>query len=317
MMQTLHTTDAVDDRALLDAYSSAVIGAAGAVSPAVAKIEARSRRGGSGSGFLFTPDGFILTNSHVVGGAKRLDVTLSDGRRFAGSLVGDDPETDLAVVRMEGDDLVAVTLGDSGSLRVGQLVVAIGNPFGFQFTVTAGVVIALGRSLRAISGRLIDDVVQTDAALNPGNSGGPLVTADGRVVGVNTAAIRGAQGLAFAIAINTASFVVGRLLRDGRIRRAYLGVAGQTVPILARVARFHALSADTGVFVASVEPSSPAADGGVRDGDIVIAVNGATVAGIDDLHRLLAEDAIGAPARITLLRGTERRDIVVRPSERR
>ncbi|HEV8674799.1 MAG TPA: trypsin-like peptidase domain-containing protein [Methylomirabilota bacterium] len=314
----------------LDAYSRAVIGAAEQVSPAVVNIEATQRRAGppgdgrrpdavrgSGSGFVFTPDGFVLTNSHVVHQAVRLEVTLADGRTFAAELVGDDPDTDLAVVRIPGADLVPARLGDSAALRVGQLVIAIGNPYGFQTTVTAGVVSALGRTLRATSGRLIDNVIQTDAALNPGNSGGPLVTAGGEVAGVNTAVIRPAQGICFAIAIDTAKFVAGRLIRDGRVRRSYIGVAGQTVPLPRRLVRAHALPAATGVLVLSVEPRSPAEQAGLGDGDVVVGFDGQPVPSIDALHRLLTEARVTAQVPIVVLRRAEKVTLAVVPEESR
>jgi S1-C subfamily serine protease len=329
----------------LDAYSEVVVRVAETVSPSVVKIEAESRRpaprprrqpqGGdppvaSGSGFIFTPDGYILTNSHVVRDARRLTVALLDGRRLPASIVGDDPHTDLAVIRIDpppagerpsspadplGSPLVPARLGNSSALRVGQLVVAIGNPYGFDCTVTAGVVSALGRSLRAQSGRLIDDVIQTDAALNPGNSGGPLVDADGEVVGVNTAMIRPAQGLCFAIAMNTAAFVVSRLVRDGRIRRSYVGIGGQTVPLLRRVVRFHDLATETGALVISVEPGSPAAAGDLREGDIIVRYGDRWVGGVDDLHRILTEEQVGVPATLTVLRGVHKTSVDLVPGE--
>lgn len=316
----------LDDQVLLDAYSQAVVSAADKVSPAVVNVEVRHRvstshgvreaRGG-GSGFVFTPDGFILTNSHVVHGADRIEVALGDGRRYPAMLIGDDPGSDLAVLRIGAPDLAPAELGDSGQIRVGQLVIAIGNPLGFESSVTAGVVSALGRSLRSSSGRLIDDIIQTDAALNPGNSGGPLVTSDGRVIGVNTATIRPAQGICFAIGINTAKFVAGRLIRDGRIKRSYIGVVGQTIPLPRNVVRFHALEQDRGILVLSVEPASPAAEAGVRERDIVVALDGQRVSGIDDLQRLLTDVRIGALTRVMVLRGAEKLEIAVTPLETR
>ena len=316
----------VSDAALLDAYSQAVVGAVERVSPAVVNIEVhqavrsrrsgepRERRGG-GSGFIFTPDGLILTNSHVVHDASRIEVTLSDARRLPATTIGDDPATDLAVIRVDAPNLSAVTLGDSQQLRVGQVVIAIGNPYGFQSTVTAGVVSALGRSLRSYSGRLIEDVVQTDASLNPGNSGGPLVASDGRVIGVNTATILPAQGICFAIGINTAKFVASRLLRDGRIKRSYIGVSAQTVPVHRRLVRFYDLPKESGVVVLSAEPDSPSSKAGLREGDVIIALEGQPVAGVDDLHRLLTDVRVGVRCRITVLRGTEKLDLQVIPEE--
>src|SRR5580693_6896200 len=321
--------DRADDRSLLDAYSNAVTGAVERVSPSVVNIEVhqavpgagrarsgepRERRGG-GSGFIFTPDGLILTNSHVVHDAKRIEVTLSDGRRMPASAIGDDPASDLAVVRVDEPGLTAAALGDSQQLRVGQLVVAIGNPYGFQSTVTAGVVSALGRSLRSYSGRLIDDVIQTDAALNPGNSGGPLVDSTGRVVGVNTATILPAQGICFAIGINTAKFVASRLLRDGRIRRSYIGVSAQTVPVHRRVVRFYDLAKESGALVLSVEENSPAKRAELRDGDIIVALEGHAVAGVDDLHRVLTDVRAGATCSLTVLRHTEKLELKIVPEE--
>jgi len=318
------------DAALLDAYSQAVVTAAEKISPSVVKIdvaqevktrsgESRERQGG-GSGFVFTPDGLVLTNSHVVHGASRIHVSLSDGRHFPAYTIGDDAATDLAVIRMdvpghEAAGLIAAPLGDSQKLRVGQLAIAIGNPYGFQYTVTAGVVSALGRSLRSYSGRLIDDVIQTDASLNPGNSGGPLVTSDGAVVGVNTATIMGAQGLCFAIGINTAKFVASRLLRDGRIRRSYIGVEAQTVPLHRRLVRFYDLPQESGVVVAAVTPGSPAQRAGVRENDVIIALDGKSVAGVDDLHRLLTDARVGVSSTLTVLRWTEKLELNVHPAE--
>jgi S1-C subfamily serine protease len=320
----------LNDAALLDAYSQAVVGTAERLSPSVVKIDvaqaAKSRSGeprerqGGGSGFVFTPDGLILTNSHVVHEATRIQVSFADGRRFPASTIGDDPATDLAVVRVDipnndAPGMVVAPLGDSRKLRVGQLAIAIGNPYGFQYTVTAGVVSALGRSLRSYSGRMIDDVIQTDASLNPGNSGGPLVTSDGQVVGVNTATIMGAQGLCFAIGINTAKFVAGRLLQEGRIRRSYIGVEAQTTPLHRRLVRFYNLPQETGVVVISVTAGSPGQKAGLREGDVIVALDGQPVAGVDDLHRLLTEARVGISSALTVLRWTDKLDLAVVPEE--
>ena len=308
------------DDQLLDAYSAAVVAAAEIITPAVVNIEVRTkraqegeRRGGTGSGFLFTPDGFILTNSHVVTGALSIDVTLADGTRCKASIVGDDPHTDLAVVRVSAPSQVPAQLGDSDAVRPGQLAIAVGNPLGFQTTVTAGVVSALGRTMRAKSGRLIDSVIQTDAALNPGNSGGPLVNSRGEVIGVNTAVILPAQGICFAIGINTAKFVASRLIRDGRITRSYIGVAGQSVPLHRRVVRFYDLAGESGVLVAGVEQGSPAAAAGLREGDVIIAFDGLPVSSVDDLHRLLTEEHVGRRAEVTVIRLTEKLALPVVP----
>lgn len=305
------------DEVLLDGYSRAVIRAAEQVSPAVVNVEVRQRgpAGGSGSGFLFTPDGLLLTNSHVVHRATQITVSLTDGRRMHADLVGEDPDTDLAVLRIDAPGLAPVRLGDSRALRVGQVVIAIGNPYGFQYSVTAGVVSALGRSLRARSGRLIDDVIQTDAALNPGNSGGPLVTARGEVVGVNTAVILPAQGLCFAIPINTAKLVAGRLIKEGRIRRGYIGVGGQNVPILRRLVRAHHLPVETGILVVSVEDASPAQRAGLTEGDVIVRYGEHPVANIDDLHRLLIDEAVGVPSTLTVLRAVDLDTLAVVPAE--
>jgi S1-C subfamily serine protease len=317
------TPPAADDTTLLDAYSEAVIGAVDRVGPSVVSLAASARSGdrraGSGSGFVFTPDGLVITNSHVVDGASSVTVTLPDGHQVRGDIVGEDPDTDLAVVRIApaaaADRLAWASLGDSSAVRVGQMAIAIGNPYGFDCSVTAGVVSALGRSLRARTGRLMDDIIQTDAALNPGNSGGPLVTSRGEVIGVNTAVILPAQGLCFAIASNTVRFVVSKLLRDGRIRRSYIGVAGQKVPVSRRLARHHGLAVSSGILVASVEPASPAATAGLRDNDIIVAMGSDAVSGVDDLHRLLTEDRIGVPAAVTVLRGVDKRQITIVPGE--
>src|SRR5499427_3396039 len=314
------------DGPLLDAYSFAVTNAVDRISPSVAHIEVHQKAGqtrsgeprdrqGGGSGFVFTPDGLVLTNSHVVHEAVRIAVTLADGRRMPAALIGEDPASDLAVIRVDELGLTAAVLGDSQKLRVGQIAIAIGAPYGFQSTVTAGVVSALGRSLRSYSGRLIDDVIQTDAALNPGNSGGPLVDSLGRVVGVNTATIAPAQGICFAIGINTAKFVASRLLRDGRIRRSYIGVSAQTVPVHRRVVRFYDLTKETGALVLSVEDNSPAKRAGLREGDVIIGLEGQPVAGVDDLHRLLTEVRVGVSCSLTVLRWTEKLELQVVPEE--
>jgi len=312
---------AANESALLDAYSQAVVNAAETVSPAVVKIDVHKRGAGgaeargSGSGFIFTPDGLILTNSHVAGGAARIDVTLSDGQRFDADLIGDDPHTDLAVIRISALKLATTTLGSSRGVRVGQLSIAIGNPYGFECTVTAGVVSALGRTLRAQSGRLIDDVIQTDAALNPGNSGGPLVNSNGEVIGVNTAIIMPAQGICFATAIDTAKVVVGQLLRHGRVRRGYIGVAGQNAPLSRRVVRYFDLPVESGVRVMSIEPGSPAATAGLEEGDVIVAWDSKPVAGIDALHRLLTEQYLGASVEATVLRRAQKLTLAIRPTE--
>jgi len=314
------------DEEPLDAYSRVVTAVAEKVGPAVVSVEVRPRaegrgragreRPGHGSGFVFTPDGLVLTNSHVVHGATRIEAAFADGRRLRAELVGDDPETDVAVIRIPPAPAPAVAeLGDSATLRPGQLVVAIGNPLGFQSTVTAGVVSALGRSLRSITGRLIDDVIQTDAALNPGNSGGPLVDSRGRVVGINTAVILPAQGICFAVGINTAKFVAAQLIRHGKIRRGRIGVAGQNVPLLRLAVRAHALESKTGVLVTGVEPNSPADRAGVKEGDIIVGLAGQPVSGIDDLHRLLATDRIGVRTTVVVLREAAKLDLEIVPEE--
>ena len=315
------------DPELLDAYSRAVTSAAERVVPAVVHITVTTklRRGGAeferpagaGSGFIFTPDGLILTNSHVVHGAGRMDVQISDGRRLPAVLIGDDPGTDVAVVRVDATVLPFVTLGNSKRLQPGQLVIAIGSPFGFQHTVTAGVVSALGRTLRSRSGRLISDVLQTDAALNPGNSGGPLVNSRGEVVGVNTATILPAQGICFAIGINTAQYVAAKLIRDGRIRRAYIGVVGQTVPLPRKLRQFHAVQQEAAILVQSVESGSPAERAGLRPGDLLVGFGGGALTGIDDLQRELSDERIGRSAELIILRGVQRVLATITPDEYR
>lgn len=317
-------TSAGNDAKLLDEYSRAVVSAVERVAPAVVNIDIKQQRNsqrgphevdGSGSGFTITPDGFILTNSHVVHSATQITVNLSDGRDYRAQLIGDDPETDLAVIRIDAPQLVHVRLADSESLRVGQIAIAIGNPLGFQASVTAGVISALGRSMYSQSGRLIDNIIQTDAALNPGNSGGPLVNSAGEVIGVNTAMIRPAQGICFAIASNTARLVAGWLIRDGRIRRSYIGVAGQNVPLHRRVIRFYNLPLETGVLVVSVEKDSPARSVGVREGDIIVGFNERPIATIHDLHKMLVSEQIGVPAKLVIIRHTEKLELSILPAE--
>jgi len=319
----------LDAATLLDAYSHAVTQVAETVGPAVARLDVKRRVhgrdaqgrkvtqdvGGSGSGFVFTPDGLIATNSHVVSGASEISVTLNDGQVFQAALIGDDPDTDLAVVRIDGHKLPSVALGESRGLRVGQLVVAIGNPYGFQSTVTAGVVSALGRSLRSQNGRLMDDVIQTDAALNPGNSGGPLVSSRGEVIGVNTAIILPAQGICFATAIDTVKVTIAQLLKHGRVRRARLGFAGQNIVLPRRTVRHHELSRDGALQVTSIERGGPASRAGVEQGDFIVGFAGQPVAGFDDLHRLLTQETLGERVPLTVLRRSRRIELHVRPDE--
>ena len=315
----------IDEKEILDAYSNAVVSVSESVSPSVVKIEVshasgRGRRvqeqAGSGSGFVFTPDGFVLTNSHVVNGATTLHAVTMDGGRYEASIVGDDPDTDLAVLRINAPLLQAVRFASANRVRVGQVAIATGNPYGFQTTVTAGVISALGRSLRASSGRLIDDVIQTDAALNPGNSGGPLVDSAGRVIGVNTATIMPAQGLCFAIAIDTAKFVASRLIRDGRIRRSFIGLAGQNVPILRKITHHYGIKNGSGILVVSMDEGGPAMRAGLQEGDIIYAFGGENVEGIDELHRLLTEEKVGTETVIRVIRRTERLELNVVPLEK-
>jgi len=309
----------MDDDVLLDVYSQAVIRAAELISPSVVKLEVRARTPsgaraghapesqGSGSGFIFTSDGFILTNSHVVHDAERIEAIISDGQVNEARLVGDDPDTDLALVKIDAPALVPTApLGDSRALRVGQVVIAIGNPYGFQCTVTAGVVSALERSLRSASGRLIDNVIQTDAALNPGNSGGPLVTTRAEVVGVNAAALLPAQGLCFAIPMSTATVVAAALMRDGEVRRGYLGISGQTVPLHPRVGRFYHLLTATAVLIVGMDPQGPARHAGLREGDLLVAYGEQPIASVDELHRYLTEHGPDRPVSVTVIRGTDK-----------
>lgn len=306
----------LDDGELLDSYSQTIAAVANRVAPSVVNIRVEGRRGaGGGSGFIIARDGFILTNSHVVQGARKLEVTLHDARSFPAQVLGEDPETDLAVIRIDAPGLEHVRLADSAKIRVGQIAVAIGSPYGFHQTVTAGIVSALGRSMRAESGRLMDDIVQTDAALNPGNSGGPLVNSAGEVIGVNTAVILPAQGICFAIAANTAQFVAAWLIKEGRIRRSSIGVAGQNVPLHPRVARFHKLPVSMGVLVAEVERGSPAELAGLREGDTIVGFKGQPMATIDDLHKRLVASEIGVPSAMMVLRGTEKLYLMVTPRE--
>jgi S1-C subfamily serine protease len=307
------------DDALLDAYSRAVTEAVEKVGPAVVHlgIAAASGRGGAGSGVSFTPDGYLLTNSHVVHKADRIRASLNDGRTVAAALVGDDPDTDLAVLRIDAPGLAYARLGRSSTLRVGQLAIAIGNPLGFQYTVTAGVVSALGRSLRSRSGRLIDSVIQTDAALNPGNSGGPLVDSRGEVVGINTAIIAGAQGICFAIGSDTVEFVASRLIRFGRVRRSYIGLAGQNIVLPRRLVRHHELARDGGVLVQSTAEDGAARAAGLLPGDVIVEFGGLPVGSVDDLHRLLTEERVGVGNPTTILRRTEKRSLLVTPREQK
>jgi S1-C subfamily serine protease len=317
---------AIEDQALLDAYSRAVIDVVDRIGPAVVglTVHAARGRGGTGSGVVVAPDGLILTNSHVAGAgnapgaASRIEVTTADGQHLTARLVGDDPDTDLALIRIvEPVTLPAAPLGDSKRLKRGQLVIAIGNPLGFESTVTTGVVSALGRSLRSRTGRLIDDVIQTDAALNPGNSGGPLVSSRGEVVGVNTAVIMGAQGICFAVAANTASFVLGELVRHGRVRRAFIGIAAQQIAIPRRLRHGAGITQERAVMAGSVEPDGAAARAGLKVGDILLGIDGKTIAGADDLVRALTGETIDRTVALDVLRGTERLTLSLVPQERK
>jgi S1-C subfamily serine protease len=308
------------DVALLDAYSRAVIQVVDAVGPAVVGIfVGHQERGqaGAGSGVTITPDGYILTNDHVVHGAGEIGVRLCDGTGLSAHLIGTDPATDLAVIRVTASSLPHATLGDSAALKVGQLVIASGNPFGFQSTVSTGVVSALGRSLRSQEGRLIENIVQHTAPLNPGNSGGPLVDTRGRVVGINTAIIAMAQGIGFAIPAATVKWVVSQLLLHGRVRRGFLGLAGRPRPLERRLVRFHQLAGEYAVEAISVDPKGPSAQGGLQAGDLIVAINGQGVASVDDIHRFLAEWPLGQGVTLTVIRGSERQELNVVPAEAR
>jgi len=316
-----HADSGSSDSALLDAYSNAVSSAVERTSPAVAHIRVthhrnrRAGREGAGSGFIVTPDGYMVTNSHVAGGADGIEVTLPDGRVAAADPVGDDPDSDLAVVKIAAPGLVHASFADSGRLKVGQIAIAIGSPYGFQHSVTAGIVSALGRSMRSRTGRLLDSIIQTDAALNPGNSGGPLVNASGGVIGVNTAMVLSAQGICFAIASNTVERVVVALIREGRVRRAYLGLGGQDTPIARRVVRHFALEHESAVRVNTVERDSPAAAAGIRVGDLIVSFGGERVTGVDDLHRMLTGGRIGDGVEVAVLRGSQQLVLRVTPRE--
>lgn len=310
---TQATQRTVTDAELLDVYSQTVAGVAERISPSVVQIRSYQKEGpaGSGSGFAFTPDGYLLTNAHVVHGSTALEVITLDGRILTASLIGSDPDTDVAVLKIDPNEVPAVKLGDSNKLRVGQMAIAIGNPYGFQFTVTAGVVSALGRSMRSESGRLIDEVIQTDAALNPGNSGGPLLDSKGEVIGINTAIIPTAQGICFAVPIHTAQRVALTLLREGEVRRAFLGVGGQTVPLPRLVVRAHEIAGESAVLVLQVEPSSPAARAGLEQGDLIVELDGKRVETVDDLHRILVETMIGFKTSVTILRRNHKIELPV------
>jgi S1-C subfamily serine protease len=314
--------DELSDADLLDAYSRAVISVVDAVGPAVVSIsigkESRTsgpEMAGAGSGVVIAPDGYILTNDHVVHQAGRLVVTLTDGTNLGANLVGKDPATDLAVIRADGSNLECATLGDSASLRVGQLVIAMGNPFGFQSTVSTGVVSALGRAFRSREGRLIENIIQHTAPLNPGNSGGPLLDSKGKIMGINTAIIMMAQGIGFSIPSNTARWVVSQLLSHGKVRRAFLGIVGRHRPLDRRIVRFHNLQNPHAVEVLSVDPESPAGKAGMLVGDLIAGIHGERVLTVDDLQRFLAEWPIGEPVTLTVLRGKEKLEMTVKPSE--
>ena len=307
---------------LLDAYSRVTVGVSEKVCPSVVSVEVlrltgrRGGRGGNGSGFVFRPDGYLLTNSHVVHEADLIQITFPDGKQMSADLVGDDTETDLAVLKVDAAGLPTTALGRSAQMKVGQLVIAVGNPLGFQCTVTAGVVSALGRSLRGESGRLISDIIQTDAALNPGNSGGPLVNFRGEAIGVNTAIIPEAQGICLAISSDTATWVSEGLIKDGRIRRGYLGVAGQRVALPSRLMKEHGLARETGMMILGVDGGSPGQSAGLRERDVVVAFNGQPVSGVDDLHRLLSAQGVGLKSTVTVIRAGKKLELAVVPEER-
>ncbi|MBI3792115.1 MAG: trypsin-like peptidase domain-containing protein [Gemmatimonadetes bacterium] len=308
----------IPDAALLDAYSQAVVDATDRVRPSVVHLQVRGpggRRGATGSGFVFTRDGLVLTNQHVVNGAREVVAALPNGETCRARTVGEDEHTDLAVLRIVADDVVPVTFGDSAALKAGQVAIAIGSPFGFETTVTTGVVSALGRSMRSRSGRLIDEIIQTDAALNPGNSGGPLATSRGAVVGVNTMVIAGAQGLCFAIGANTAQWVAARLIKDGRVRRAMLGVSAQPARVPRATARALGLAVEGGVLVAEVERGSPADFAGLARGDVIVAIDAESIGGVDAMHRALGEERIGRPCQVRVLRAGAVREVIVVPRE--
>jgi S1-C subfamily serine protease len=309
-----------DDAEILDAYSQTVTGVVESVRDAVVHISVQQQGrnghvGGSGSGFVITPDGYIVTNSHVVGKAKDIRVTLADGETYSATLTGDDPDSDLAVIRVNAPHLPHVQFGNSSRLRAGQIAVAIGNPLGFQQTVTTGVISALGRTMRSQSGRLMENIIQTDAALNPGNSGGPLMNSQGEVIGVNTAMIPSAQGICFAIASNTAEFVAAWLIKEGRIRRAWLGIQGQAAPIHPRIARHLGLKQSQGVLILQVETNSPASNAGLRDGDLLIGFKDRIISGIDELQRLLVGSEIGVKSRLNIVRHQFQTSVEITPQE--
>lgn len=303
---------ASSDEEILDAYSHAVTSVVDKVGPAVTGVSVGR---GSGSGVLFAPDGYLLTNSHVVRGARRAEVSLPDGSSFRGDVVGEDPATDLAVLHVDGPRVPSAELGSSSGLRVGQLVVAIGNPLGFSFTVSAGVVSALGRSLRAQDGRLMDAIIQTDVAMNPGNSGGPLVDSRGRVVGINTAVILGAQGIGFAVPVDTARWVLGELMQRGRVRRGVLGLSAHARPLDRRLALHHGLTQTTGVEINEVVPHKPADRAGLQSGDILLSFDGQTVTTVDEVHKLLGASSVGRAMAVKLLRGASILEKTVTPVE--